>query len=225
MSLVVSVSLPSLSQTSSQDLNRESEQPQSGTHRAYVCGFKVLSKSGANLAGDYGGRVLESVRSKWYPPILELRESTALQRGTTFVAFEIRGDGSLAKVKVAQSSGTRTLDGIAKQAIVSSAPFARSPGVSGRKELKLQMYFGYNQPVSAEARLCDGPNWGAHPPESQTLYTSGKGGVKPPHASYSPDPEYSEEARQEKYGIEVTIAGTVDAQGAFTDFCIATPPE
>jgi len=141
VSLVVSVSLPSLSQTSSQDLNRESEQPQSGTHRAYVCGFKVLSKSDPNLAGDYGGRVLESVRSKWYPPILELRESTALQRGTTFVAFEIRGDGSLAKVKVAQSSGTRTLDGIAKQAIVSSAPFARSPGVSGRKELKLQMYF------------------------------------------------------------------------------------
>jgi len=81
------------------------------------------------------------------------------------------------------------------------------------------MYFGYNQPSSAEAPFCEGPNWGAHPVEGSAVYRVGNG-VKAPHATYSPDPEYSEEARRAKYQSEVTVAGTVDPQGAFTDLCL-----
>src|ERR1700674_4770883 len=46
-------------------------------------------------------------------------------------------------------------------------------------------------------------------------------GVTPPKATYSPDPEYAEKARSDKYMSIVRIAGTVDLQGAFTDLCVA----
>jgi TonB family protein len=140
-----------------------------------------------------------------------------LQRGTTVVEFEIKIDGSLGKIRTIKSSGLGSLDNIAKQAIVASAPFARVPKAASKKTLRLQMFFGYNQPSSPDAPVCDGLNWGAR--SGKELHRVGSG-VKPPHAVYSPDPEFSEEARRDKYESEVTIAGTVDEQGAFTDLCL-----
>jgi len=191
-----------------------------GARGADVSGFRVLDKSDADLASDYADRVLEKVRGKWYPQIATLQQAAKSQRGTTLVAFEIHGDGSLSKLTIAESSSLHSLDEIAKHAVASSAPFERLPDVSSKKHLRLQMYFGYNQPISVEAPICGGPNWGAHLPEGGTIYTAGKGGVQPPHASYSPDPEFSEEARKAKFGSAVTVAGTVDEAGAFTDLCV-----
>ena len=215
------LSLCSFAQTTP-DLNGGSNDPRSqiAARGANVSGFRALDKSEADLASDYADRVLEAVRSKWYPQIAMLHEPAKSQRGTTLVAFEIRGDGSLSKLKVVESSNVHSLDETAKQAIMSSAPFERLPNVSSKEHWKLQMYFGYNKQVSVEAPICDDPNWGAHPPGAGTIYTAGKGGVKPPHASYSPDPEFSEEARKAKFGSAVTVAGTVDEEGAFTDLCV-----
>ena len=77
------------------------------------------------------------------------------------------------------------------------------------------MYFGYAQVASSEAPMCDGPNWGAHPRDG-VLHQVGHG-VSAPKATYAPDPEYCEQARQAKYTSVSWIAGTVDPQGSFTD--------
>jgi len=122
------------------------------------------------------------------------------------------------KVKTVESAGDASLDAAASQAILSSAPFARLPEPYREKALKLRMHFGYDQPPSAAAPFCEGPNWGAHP--APYVVHRLKEGLTPPKATYSPDPEYSEQGRKGKYMSVVQIAGTVDPQGAFTDLCV-----
>jgi TonB family protein len=49
------------------------------------------------------------------------------------------------------------------------------------------------------------------------------GGMSPPHGTYDPDPEYSEEARKVKYQGTVVVSLIVDASGAPRDLQIAKP--
>lgn len=195
---------------------------QSGAEQGmYVSGFEIINhEKDPEVLGFYPNQVLAMVRSKWYPQIPELQKSTELKRGATVVEFEIKKDGSLGKMNMIESSDSNSLDDVAKQAIISSTPFAHLPEAYHAKALKLQMHFGYNQPASAETPLCDGPNIGAHPKGDSVLYRVGNG-VKAPYAIYSPEPEYSEEARKAKYQSEVMVAGTVDPRGAFTDLCVS----
>jgi TonB family protein len=193
----------------------------SGAQRGiYVSGFEILNGGrDPNALGQYPEQFLTKVRSKWYPQILELQKSIERKPGITVVDFEIRKDGSLGKVTKVESAGDASLDAAASLAIRSSAPFARLPETYHEKSLKIRMHFGYDQPASAEAPFCDGPNWGAHP-AAYALHRVGDG-ITPPKTTYSPDPEYSEEGRRDKYMSVVQIAGTVDPQGSFRDLCVA----
>jgi TonB family protein len=169
--------------------------------------------------GFYPSQVLARVRSKWYPQIPELQELIGRKRGITVMEIEIGRDGSLGKMTKAGSAGDDSLDTVASEAISSSAPFAPLPAAYHEKALKMRMHFGYGQPASAEAPFCDGPNWGAHP-AAYVLHQVGEG-ITPPKATYSPDPEYSEKGRRDKYMSVVQIAGTVDPQGSFKDLCVS----
>lgn len=91
---------------------------------------------------------------------------------------------------------------------------------SGTTVVEFELNHGYAQPASAEAPMCNGPNWGAHPAGNAVLHQIGHG-VTAPKATFSPEPEYSEQARKAKYVSASWIAGTVDVQGAFTDLCLA----
>jgi TonB family protein len=186
----------------------------------YVSGFEDLKRGWKNEKdlGDYPIQVLARVRGKWYPQIPRLQKSAARKRGTTVVDFEIKRDGSLGKMTNVSPAGDTSLDAAATVAISSSGPFARLPEAYQEKALNLRMSFGYDQPLSKDAPFCDGPNWGAH----QTAYVFRELGnnVTPPQATYNPDPEYSEEARRDKYMSLVQVAGTVDSQGSFTDICL-----
>ncbi|MGB9073596.1 MAG: energy transducer TonB [Terriglobales bacterium] len=185
----------------------------------YVSGFEILTRErNPNDLGQYPLQILATVRSKWYPQIPELDKSIGRKRGITVIEIEIGRDGSLGKITKVESAGDTSLDTAASEAISSSAPFSRLPQAYHGKVLKMRMHFGYDQPASAEAPFCDGPNWGAHP-AAYILHQSGDG-VTPPKATYSPDPEYSEEGRRDKYMSVVRIAGTVDPQGSFTDLCV-----
>lgn len=189
-------------------------------HGIYVSGFEILNQvKDPDALGFYPNEVLVGVRSKWYPQIRELQKSTGRKQGITVIEIEIGRDGLLGRMTRVGSAGDDSLDAAASQAISSSAPFAPLPGAYHEKALKMRMHFGYDQPASAKAPFCDGPNWGAHP-AAYALHHVGNG-VTPPKATYSPDPEYSEQARREKYMSVVRIAGTVDPQGAFTDLCLA----
>jgi TonB family protein len=202
--------------TATKDSASESE----AKHGIYVSGFEILNQGkDPDALRFYPNQVLAGVRSKWYPQIPELQKSTGRKRGITVIEIEIGRDGSLGRVTMIGSAGDDSLDAAASQAISSSAPFPPLPVGYREKALKMRMHFGYDQPASAKAPFCDGPNWGAHA-AVYALHHVGNG-VTPPKATYSPDPEYSEQARREKYMSVVQISGTVDPQGAFTDLCLA----
>lgn len=193
----------------------------SGAQRGiYVSGFEILNGGrDPNALRQYPEQILAKVRGKWYPQILELQKSMGQKPGITVIAFEMRKDGSLGKVTKVESAGDAFLDAAASLAIRSSAPFARLPEAYHEKVLKIRMHFGYDQPASAEAPFCDGPDWGAHP-AAYVLHRVGEG-ITPPKPTYSPDPEYSEKGRRDKYMSVVQIAGTVDPQGSFKDLCVS----
>lgn len=128
-------------------------------------GFALLSKSTPMELGNYPfSRVLGRIRNKWYPQIADLKKSANWRRGTTVIEFDIKQDGSLGEVRMVESAGDASLDDAASQAISSAAPFHTLPETYPGQTLRLRYYFGYDQPVSAEAPLCNGPNLGADRP-------------------------------------------------------------
>lgn len=189
-------------------------------HGIYVSGFEVLNgdRNGKDLGG-YPDQVLATVRGKWYPQIPELQKSIGRKRGMTVIDFEISRDGSAGKIRTVESAGDASLDAPASLAILSSTLFARLPEAYHEKTLNLRVYFGYDQPPIPSAPFCNGPNWGARP--AAYVLHQFKEGVTPPKATYDPEPEYSEQARRDKYVSVVWISGTVDPQGAFTDLCLS----
>jgi TonB family protein len=187
-----------------------------GERRTNVSGFE--GRYNEDL-GFYPSQVLAKVRARWYPQIPDLQKSIGKKQGTTVIEFEIKHDGSLRKVRTIQSSGDISMDATASQAISSAAPFDRLPGAYKGNLLVMRMHFGYGQPRSAEAPMCDGPNWGAHPMPKMVVRQVGRG-VTPPKATFSPDPEYSEQARKAAYASAAWIAGTVDPEGHFSDLCL-----
>jgi TonB family protein len=185
----------------------------------YVSGFQILDQGkDPNALAAYPFRILAKIRSQWYPQIIELQKSIEPKRGIAVIGFEISHDGSLSKVITVESAGDSSFDAAASLAVQQSAPFAQLPETYREKALKVRMYFGYDQPASAEAPFCDGPDWGAHSATYALHYVGD--GITPPKAKSSPDPEYSEEARKGKYMSVVRIAGTVDPLGSFTDLCV-----
>lgn len=184
-------------------------------------GFEVLSKATPSEINNYPFRVLGAARNHWFPHLRELRNSPGWQSGETVIEFEIRRDGSLGEVKTVHSAGSNDLDAAASEAITSAAPFPALPGTYPGNNLKMRFHFGYDQPPSADAPLCQGPNWGAH--TDVLLMRKAENGVTPPRAISAPDPEYAEAARRKKYQSRARLAGTVDPEGNFTDICVLVP--
>ena len=175
----------------------------------YVSGFEILNRvRNPNELRYYPNRVLARVRNKWYPRLRELHQSISGRQGTTILEFEIEKDGSIRDLRTIESANDPALDAASSEAITSAAPLPPLPQTYHDKILKMRMHFGYDQPISPEAPSCRGPNWGAH---SEARIVRGVGeGIAGPKPLHSPDPEYSEQARREKYMSTVLIAGTVD---------------
>jgi len=182
-------------------------------------GYEILNRVNSKEVGFYPDRILGKVRNQWYPKVRQLKKANSLQTGTTLVNLTVQKDGTLGSLTTTQSSGSDVLDVAARDAIAAAAPFAPFPSTLREKELQMRMHFGYAQTPSPEAPVCNGPNLGAHHGEL-VLRQVGQG-VTPPHSTYQPDPEYSDQARRAKYQSFVMVGGTVDPAGDFTDTCIA----
>jgi len=180
----------------------------------YTIGIQVPEGQNPEKLSLYPFNVLSQVREKWYPV---LQKTAGRQTGTVVVEFEINKDGSLRKIHKIESGGDASHDGAALGALSASVPFPHLPAEYPGKTFKMRMRFGY-QPENSATPSCVGPDSGAHP-DGSMIYHVGKD-VTAPHAITSPEPDYTEEARQARYMSLVTVAGTVDPQGAFTDLCI-----
>jgi TonB family protein len=223
VSLVLFSTMPALPQ----DASRPSDNAADVSSQAVaervpnISGFEVLSKATPQELKNYPFRILAGIRNHWFPELRELEKSTDWKPGIAVVEFEVNRDGSLADVRVVDSAGNAALDNAASQAVSMAGPFPILPETYPGQKLRLRYHFGYDQPTSAEAPMCNGPNWGAHPTDYQVRKVGS--GVEAPHATHAADPEYSDAARRMKYQSRVRLAGTVDPQGKFTDLCVLVP--
>jgi len=134
-----------------------------GERMPNVSGFEVLSKSSPMELRNYPFRILAGVRNKWYPQIMDLKKSANWKRASTVVEFEINRDGSMGDLRTIESTGDASLAAAACQAISSAAPFPILPDTYPGHTLRFRYHFGYDQPATPEAPMCNGPNLGAHP--------------------------------------------------------------
>jgi TonB family protein len=169
--------------------------------------------------GVYPSEVLSKVRSKWYPQIPDLANANELKPGLTVIEFTLKRNGLLRSARRVESCGSPLLDDAAYKAVVSSAPFSVFPPASGEKQLTFRMHFAYSQSADPGTAMCNGPNLGAPPIDGVVVYRV-RNGVEPPRVIFAPDPEYTEEARKVKYQSDVTVGGTVNVDGTFSDLCI-----
>ena len=98
---------------------------------------------------------LDSTNTKYYPYLLQVRESIDTtwsypedafirgERGTTVIEFSIIEKGSLANSRVIASSGHELLDTASLHAIRSAAPFAPFPAEFGLAKLNIVAKFRY----------------------------------------------------------------------------------
>jgi TonB family protein len=172
-------------------------------------GFELLDKPKVEKFGAYAGKVLSAVRQRWYPEIDRLRESAYEKRGIAIVEFIIKKDGTLGKVSVSERSGDERLDNTALDAVRKAAPFKPLPTEFKLKSLGFRFHLGYNQPISSEP--C---------PVLQPGVYRVQAGIKAPRVLYGPDPEYSEEARRDKYQGTAVLGLTVGADGLAHDVCV-----
>jgi TonB family protein len=162
--VVLSASIPVFCQGSPSRSDAATPQTaQAGSEpRISFSGFEVVTRANGKDLGFYPDEILGKVRSQWYPEIPRLKSANSLTKGITVVEFVVHKDGSLGNVSSVESSGSDVLDGTARDAITSAAPFKPFPEALRDKELKMRLHFGYAQPMNPDAPVCEGPNLGAH---------------------------------------------------------------
>jgi TonB family protein len=191
------------------DRNAKSEPLDTSGNGRNACGYEVLNERGIEL-GTYGDQLVEAVREKWYSIIARSSWGPAKSR-TTVIDFVLRQHGELGKTRVEESSGEKSLDMAAWNAIQEGAPFPSKISNFPNKALKLRFYFEYNHEPNAHRPFCTEAPKG--------VYRAG-GSVEAPRVLYQPDPEYSEEARKKKRQGAVTLRLIVGADDLTSDVCV-----
>jgi TonB family protein len=141
-------------------------------------GYQLLTPS--KYPGD--GKVTNeekiyfSVRQKWFS---SQRAKQLDDTGTTALECAIKRDGTLGKMRLAQSSGKPSLDAAAVEAVKAAAPFKElTPDSKGSR---VSLIFSYNLPSTNDRPACNT----LHPKP----YKQVSRGVIAPIARMHPDPE------------------------------------
>ncbi|HXE91346.1 MAG TPA: TonB family protein [Terriglobales bacterium] len=94
--------------------------------------------------GPYLSRVLLAVRQNWYALVPEAARPPLLKSGKVSIQFAILKDGSVAGMRLAQTSGDVSLDRAAWGGITASNPFPPLPAEFRGNYLELRFHFYYN---------------------------------------------------------------------------------
>jgi TonB family protein len=92
------------------------------THRTLIS--KIDPKS--TPFGEYDVRVIDTVQHQWFT-LMEQNPSKGPRTGRVTVSFQLYRNGSVANVKVRESSGDGMEEYLCQQAVNSSQPFSRWP--------------------------------------------------------------------------------------------------
>jgi len=175
-------------------------------------GFEILSPVGGWDTPEYADGMLISIRTKWYPRILSLPRLPGGQR-ETIIDVHIRGNGTIGHMGRHTSTGNTAQDKAAWDAVRAAAPFRPlPPELQKDKTLKLRFHFNYNLP-QADGRPACGP------PPAGTFRVNSE--VTAPRMQSSPDAEFSESARRDKYQGEAELSLTVAEDGQVRDVCVS----
>jgi TonB family protein len=175
--------------------------------------YQVLTRLKNPDVLTYTDNVLVAVQRKWYDLTSRAERAPGGKSGTTVIDFKISRNGSLSDPRLVESYGEKTLDDFAIEGIRRASPFAALPSAYEKKSLELRFRFTYNLEASDDRP----PSCGV---VRNGVYRPG-GAVKAPHAVYTPDLEYSEEARQARYLGLVFLGVTVGVDESTSDICIA----
>jgi TonB family protein len=174
-------------------------------------GYEILSdaRRAPQELGRYVDRVLTAIRAKWYERIPPDR--LAFGPTATEIDVTIKRYGLLRAVTISQTSADTSLDTAAMEGIRAAAPFESLPEKWPEKSLSLRFHFLYNQDSTPDRPACGRQSFDAHRLSPKINFSG---------AVFTPDPEYSEEARKAKYQGTLTLGGTVEPDGSFGDICI-----
>jgi len=175
-------------------------------------GYEILSPVGGWDTPEYTNGMLISIRANWYPRTLSLPDPPAGQR-ETIIDVHIRGNGTIRHMGRHTSTGNTAQDKAAWEAVRAAAPFRPlPPELQKDKTLKLRFHFNYNLPQADGRPVC-----GSSPPGTFKVSSE----VTAPRVQSSPDAEFSESARQDKYQGEAELRLTVAEDGRVRDVCVS----
>lgn len=122
------------------DLDKYSQQ-------AYYFGGSKLSFEDQDFHYVWYGRIIKRrVADGWYPPYVARMGLT----GRTVVTFKIQRDGSLSDIKLSESSGNKSLDQAALNAVQSAGDLPELPLDYSRSSLGVIFSFWYNLRIPRE---------------------------------------------------------------------------
>jgi TonB family protein len=114
-------------------------------------GLEILSDTMGVDFGPYLKELKETVQKHWYSVMPRSAMAPEMKSGKTVVKFAVMRDGTLANLKIEQSSGDQALDRAAYGALFNSSPLAPlPPGFTGNY-LLVRANFFYN-PAKAQSK-------------------------------------------------------------------------
>lgn len=126
------------------------------------------------------------------------------------VEFTVSRDGSLSGAKLTQSSGDSVLDQAALEAVSRASPFQELPSNYGGQSLALRVRLHYNPNLNAPLEH----HWSATQRSAEPEHA---GHAPVAKAIFTPNPEFSEEARRKHVEGTVALRLTVSENGDVSD--------
>src|SRR5262249_47569205 len=91
-------------------------------------GVMVLSNTqGVDFSSYLSGEVMPKIQREWSVQFQKVTASAATKKSTVIIEFQIERDGSIAEMKLSQSTQEQTLDDAAQAALQGASPFAPLP--------------------------------------------------------------------------------------------------
>lgn len=108
-------------------------------------GIMVLSNTqGVDFSSYLSGEVMPKIQREWSVQIQKVSASAAAKKSTVIIEFQIERDGSIAEMKLRQSTQEQTLDDAARAALQGASPFAPLPAKFRGRSVALRFRCDYS---------------------------------------------------------------------------------
>jgi len=171
---------------------------------------------GVELRSYFDRSVLPLIRANWYRLLSKSGEKSG---GDATIEFTLQKDGSVTDIKLIEGVGHAVLGDLAASAITRSGPFPGLPAEPNEKSVSLRLQFEY-APASVDSttQASRDSRWVPFcTPEEPATKSSEC--MTPPRAVFSPEPEFTEQARKNKTQGTVMLDVIVAADGTVQHAC------